>query len=93
LENRTGLKPGDGSIPLPFRFVYGGRMEEAPRIFANGMELRENPYWIDRDFICPLIDGTDLICKNAYPISCHFSGLDHSSDEEVTIQINTRYDK
>lgn len=54
--------------------------------------LRADPYRNENDdLICPLEDGSDLVCKGAYPTSLKYEGLDCGTDDVVKLESKTRW--
>lgn len=49
-------------------------------------ELRDDPYRNDTDdLVVPLADGTDVVCKGAYPTAITFGDLEVSCSDTVEI--------
>lgn len=47
----------------------------------------------DNDLVFPLDDGTDLVCKKAWPASLRYEGLECGTSEECKLEMTQRYSR
>ncbi len=48
-------------------------------------------WWEDKDFSFATKDGQQYCCKNMYPVSMKWEGLDCASSDNCQINLTTRY--